>query len=94
MNLNKEGNNVFLINSSFEKFPLHSYQNNLFFAYSMASMLAKFRIDYSDLKVIPDITKKPQPSTTNFFENLIQDLRVPDENSKQDCKDFNNNNNN
>lgn len=45
---------------------------------SMASLLAKFRIDYSDLKVIPDITKKPQESSHAFFENLIGDLKIPD----------------
>ncbi|KAK6643926.1 hypothetical protein RUM43_000191 [Polyplax serrata] len=46
---------------------------------SMASLLAKFRIDYSDLTVIPDITKKPQEKTTIFFEQLIRDLKVNEE---------------
>ncbi|KAL0270733.1 UNVERIFIED_CONTAM: hypothetical protein PYX00_008039 [Menopon gallinae] len=46
---------------------------------SMASLLAKFRIDYSDLTVIPDITKKPQDKTTQFFELLIRDLKVNDD---------------
>ncbi|XP_068081750.1 bumetanide-sensitive sodium-(potassium)-chloride cotransporter [Anabrus simplex] len=45
---------------------------------SMASLLAKFRIDYSDLKVIPDITKKPQECTMDFFETLIEDFKIPD----------------
>lgn len=45
----------------------------------MASLLAKFRIDYSDLTVIPDITKKPQEKTTIFFEQLIRDLKVNEE---------------
>lgn len=45
---------------------------------SMASLLAKFRIDYSDLKVIPDITKKPQESTVSFFESLISDFKIPE----------------
>ncbi|EEB11531.1 conserved hypothetical protein [Pediculus humanus corporis] len=36
---------------------------------SMASLLAKFRIDYSDLTVIPDVTKKPQEKTVAFFEH-------------------------
>lgn len=44
----------------------------------MASLLAKFRIDYSDLKVIPDVTKKPQDSTVAFFENLISNFKIPD----------------
>lgn len=42
---------------------------------SMASLLAKFRIDYSDLKLLPDITKKPQEDTVKFFENLIKDFK-------------------
>lgn len=45
----------------------------------MASLLAKFRIDYSDLTVIPDITKKPQDKTTQFFELLIRDFKVNEE---------------
>jgi solute carrier family 12 sodium/potassium/chloride transporter 2 len=42
---------------------------------SMASLLAKFRIDYSDLKVIPDITKKPRETTVSFFESLISEFK-------------------
>lgn len=42
---------------------------------SMASLLAKFRIDYSDLKVIPDITKKPRESSVSFFESLISEFK-------------------
>ncbi|XP_063232957.1 bumetanide-sensitive sodium-(potassium)-chloride cotransporter isoform X2 [Bacillus rossius redtenbacheri] len=45
----------------------------------MASLLAKFRIDYSALKIIPDITKKPQDSTVSFFENLISNFVVTTE---------------
>ncbi|XP_059486836.1 solute carrier family 12 member 1 [Neocloeon triangulifer] len=41
---------------------------------SMASLLSKFRIDYSDLKIIPNVTKKPQESTKQFFDSLISDL--------------------
>lgn len=44
---------------------------------SMASLLAKFRIDYSDLLLMPDITKKPGEAATNFFEQLISGLTVP-----------------
>lgn len=53
------------------------------FCFSMASMLSKFRIDYSDLKLIPDITKKPLDSSVAFFESLIQDLRTTDEDEKE-----------
>jgi hypothetical protein len=45
---------------------------------SMASLLAKFRIDYSDLKVIPDITKKPLETTVSFFESLISEFKQPE----------------
>lgn len=48
------------------------------FVVSMASLLAKFRIDYADLKVIPDVTKKPQEGTVTFFEHLIKDLKTGD----------------
>lgn len=48
---------------------------------SMASLLAKFRIDYSDLKLLPDITKKPKEETVKFFDDLIKDFKSdnPDE---------------
>lgn len=49
----------------------------------MASLLAKFRIDYSDLTVIPDITKKPQEKTSAFFESLIKDIKVSDEDNTE-----------
>ncbi|XP_070136599.1 bumetanide-sensitive sodium-(potassium)-chloride cotransporter isoform X2 [Drosophila bipectinata] len=45
---------------------------------SMASLLSKFRIDYSDLTLIPDITKKPQETSTQFFNELIKDFVVPE----------------
>ena len=41
----------------------------------MAEMLAKFRIDYSDLIMIPDYNKKPQETTVNHFETLIANFR-------------------
>lgn len=43
---------------------------------SMASLLSKFRIDYSDLQLIPDITKKPQESSVQFFQDLIKDFTI------------------
>uniref|UniRef100_A0A1B0FRC7 SLC12A transporter C-terminal domain-containing protein n=1 Tax=Glossina morsitans morsitans TaxID=37546 RepID=A0A1B0FRC7_GLOMM len=42
----------------------------------MASLLSKFRIDYSDLQLIPDITKKPQESSTQFFNELMKEFTV------------------
>jgi Solute carrier family 12 len=43
----------------------------------MANLLSKFRIDYSDLIMIREITRKPQDSSKAFFKHLIQDLRAP-----------------
>lgn len=37
----------------------------------MAALLSKFRIDYSDVIVIHDITKKAQEKTKKEFEALI-----------------------
>ncbi|KAJ4451626.1 hypothetical protein ANN_03095 [Periplaneta americana] len=48
---------------------------------NMASLLAKFRIDYSDLKVIPDITKKPKETTVAFFDSLISEFKQLDVNT-------------
>ena len=38
----------------------------------MAAMLSKFRIDYSDVIVITDITKKPADSTRAYFDGLTK----------------------
>lgn len=51
---------------------------------SMASLLSKFRIDYSALKLIPDITKKPKDSTMSFFDDLISPFRVPESEEEND----------
>ena len=42
----------------------------------MATLLAKFRIDYSDVVVIPDITKKADPSMKAEFQELISDCDI------------------
>lgn len=41
---------------------------------SMASLLAKFRIDYSDLQLLTDITKKAENSTYYYFQDLIRNF--------------------
>lgn len=53
---------------------------------SMASLLSKFRIDYSDLILLPDITKKPEESTVKFFEDLIKDF-VTTSDDGDECKE-------
>ena len=40
----------------------------------MAAMLSKFRIDYSDVIVITDITKKPEQSTRDYFNGLTKNF--------------------
>ncbi|KAG9430123.1 bumetanide-sensitive sodium-(potassium)-chloride cotransporter [Apis mellifera carnica] len=42
---------------------------------NMASLLSKFRIDYSALKVIPDISKPAQNTTKSFFDSLIANFQ-------------------
>ena len=36
--------------------------------FSMAALLAKFRIDYADVTVIPDVTKKAKDETKQEFK--------------------------
>lgn len=51
----------------------------------MASLLSKFRIDYSALKVISDISKPAQNYTASFFDSLIADfLEDNPANTKED----------
>lgn len=40
-------------------------------ARNMAALLSKFRINFSDVKVIPDVHKKPQPETLVIPCNFI-----------------------
>ncbi|XP_067144438.1 solute carrier family 12 member 2-like isoform X2 [Centruroides vittatus] len=47
---------------------------------NMAALLSKFRIDYSDVTVIPDVTKSPQDSSKKEFENIIQKWKHNTEN--------------
>ena len=42
----------------------------------MATLLAKFRIDYSDVIVIPDIGKKAEPSTKEEFAEIINGMDI------------------
>lgn len=56
----------------------------------MASLLSKFRIDYSALKVIPDISKSAQAGTKAFFDSLITDFQetADSKNSDDDMSNF------
>lgn len=44
----------------------------------MAALLAKFRIEYSDVIVIPDITKRAKEETRKEFEALIAPFKGED----------------
>ena len=41
----------------------------------MASLLSKFRIDYSSLTMIHNVSDKPHPNTNTFFEEIIKPFR-------------------
>lgn len=41
----------------------------------MANLLSKFRIDYSDVIVVPDVAKKAQESTKMEFEQLTEEFK-------------------
>lgn len=44
--------------------------------FRLAALLSKFRIEYCDVIVIPDITKKALESTKRDFENLIKPFKA------------------
>ena len=49
----------------------------LFFSlFSMASLLAKFRIDYSDVIVIPDVTKKAGDAIKEEFKTITDKVNI------------------
>lgn len=43
----------------------------------MAALLAKFRIDYSDVTVIPDVLKKAKDETKTEFQEIIGGCKEP-----------------
>ncbi|VDK79296.1 unnamed protein product [Litomosoides sigmodontis] len=47
---------------------------------SMAALLTKFRIDFSDVSVIPDIGRKPNAQTMEIFSELIKPFLCEDDN--------------
>lgn len=66
-------------NCKLRVFALANKRSELEFEHrNMASLLAKFRIDYSDLQVVPDITSKPLECTQQFFDSLIAEFRKPE----------------
>ena len=49
----------------------------------MANLLAKFRIDYSDVIVIPDVAKKAAESSRMEFDQLIEEFKSKEEVDKE-----------
>lgn len=47
----------------------------------MASLLAKFRIKYTSLTMIHNISDPPKPETVKFFDNIISSFRESNENA-------------
>ena len=47
-----------------------------FSCFSMISLLSKFSIDYSDVTVIPDVTKKAKESTKAEFDDIMKGLEA------------------
>ena len=45
----------------------------------MASLLAKFRIDYHDVTVIPDVTRKAKDETKSEFLEIAARAKIGDE---------------
>ncbi|KYQ51345.1 Bumetanide-sensitive sodium-(potassium)-chloride cotransporter [Trachymyrmex zeteki] len=56
---------------------------------NMASLLTKFRIDFSALKVIPDISKPAQAGTKTFFDSLIADFQESADSKNSDDDEMN-----
>ena len=44
------------------------------YLFSMCTLLAKFRIDFSDVIVIPDVTKRAQDATKEEFKQILAKL--------------------
>ncbi|KAK7083972.1 hypothetical protein SK128_027921, partial [Halocaridina rubra] len=54
----------------------------------MAELLCKFRIDYSDVVMIPDVTKKPKEDSLRDFSNLISKFElIPEDSNEEEPRD-------
>jgi solute carrier family 12 sodium/potassium/chloride transporter 2 len=61
---------------------------------NMAALLNKFRIDFSDVTVIPDVVRKPRPETKQKFQQLINNFIVKDDEDEGQRKQNNKTNDN
>ena len=54
---------------------------------SLVTLLKKFRIDISDIEMIPDITRQPKAETIEEFESILEEN--PDKSTTDEIKEFN-----
>lgn len=52
--------------------------NVIFIIFRMAEIMAKFRIRYTSLKMVDDISVQPKQETLDFFDKLISNFRKND----------------
>uniref|UniRef100_A0ACB8EQZ8 Uncharacterized protein n=2 Tax=Sphaerodactylus townsendi TaxID=933632 RepID=A0ACB8EQZ8_9SAUR len=54
---------------------------------AMATLLSKFRIDFSDIMVLGDINTKPKKENVAAFDEMIEPFRLHEEDKEQDVAD-------
>ncbi|NXA39796.1 S12A2 protein, partial [Eudromia elegans] len=54
---------------------------------AMATLLSKFRIDFSDIMVLGDINTKPKKENIAAFEEMIEPFRLHEEDKEQEVAD-------
>ncbi|XP_006008712.1 solute carrier family 12 member 2 [Latimeria chalumnae] len=54
---------------------------------TMATLLSKFRIDFSDIMVIGDINTKPKKENIAAFEKMVEPFRLHEEDKEQEAAD-------
>ncbi|XP_068609282.1 solute carrier family 12 member 2 [Brachionichthys hirsutus] len=52
---------------------------------TMATLLSKFRIDFSDITVLGDINTKPKKEHTSAFEEMIEPYRLKEDDMEQEA---------
>lgn len=52
--------------------------NVIFIIFRMAEIMTKFRIRYTSLKMVDDISVQPKQETLDFFDKLISNFRKND----------------
>uniref|UniRef100_A0A674K4T9 Solute carrier family 12 member 2 n=1 Tax=Terrapene triunguis TaxID=2587831 RepID=A0A674K4T9_9SAUR len=54
---------------------------------AMATLLSKFRIDFSDIMVLGDINTKPKKENIAAFEEMVEPFRLHEDDKEQDIAD-------